>query len=125
MGTPRVLIVEDEPHIVLSLEILLHRAGYETVSAADGEEAMELIRRTRPDVVLLDIMLPKRNGYEICRAVKSDAALASIPVIMLTAKGQEVEILKGLELGASAYIAKPFGNAEVLESVRAALESRA
>ena len=125
MGTPRVLIVEDEPHIVLSLEILLHRAGYETVSAGDGEEAMEIIRRTRPDVVLLDIMLPKRNGYEICRAVKSDAALASIPVIMLTAKGQEVEILKGLELGASAYIAKPFGNAEVLEAVRAALESRA
>ena len=125
MGTPRVLIVEDEPNIVLSLEILLHRAGYETVSAGDGEEALELILRTRPDVVLLDIMLPKRNGYEVCRAMKSDAALASIPVIMLTAKGQEVEILKGLELGASAYIAKPFGNAEVLEAVRAALESRA
>ena len=125
LGTPRVLIVEDEPNIVLSLEILLHRAGYETVSAGDGEEALELMRRTRPDVVLLDIMLPKRNGYEVCRAVKSDAALSSIPVIMLTAKGQEVEILKGLELGASAYIAKPFGNAEVLEAVRAALESRA
>ena len=125
MGKSRVLIVEDEPNIVLSLEILLQRAGYETVSAGDGEEAMELIRRTRPDVVLLDIMLPKRNGYEVCRAVKSDAALASIPVIMLTAKGQEVEILKGLELGASAYITKPFGNAEVLEAVRAALESRA
>ena len=125
MGTPRVLIVEDEPNIVLSLEILLRRAGYETVSAADGDEALDLIRRTRPDVVLLDIMLPKRNGYEVCRAMKSDAALASIPVIMLTAKGQEVEILKGLELGAWAYIAKPFGNAEVLEAVRAALESRA
>ena len=125
LGTPRVLIVEDEPNIVLSLEILLHRAGYETVSAGDGEEALELMRRTRPDVVLLDIMLPKRNGYEVCRTVKSDAALSSIPVIMLTAKGQEVEILKGLELGASAYITKPFGNAEVLEAVRAALESRA
>ena len=122
---PRVLIVEDEPNIVLSLEILLHRAGYETLSAGDGDEALGLIRRTRPDVVLLDIMLPKRNGYDVCREVKSDPALSAIPVIMLTAKGQEVEILKGLELGASAYIAKPFGNAEVLEAVRAALESRA
>ena len=121
---PRVLIVEDEPNIVLSLEILLHRAGYETLSAGDGDEALGLIRRTRPDVVLLDIMLPKRNGYDVCREVKSDPALSAIPVIMLTAKGQEVEILKGLELGASAYIAKPFGNAEVLEAVRAALESR-
>jgi DNA-binding response OmpR family regulator len=125
MGTPRVLIVEDEPNIVLSLEILLRRAGYETASTADGEAALELIRQTRPDVVLLDIMLPKLNGYEVCRVVKSDPTLSSIPVIMLTAKGQEVEILKGLELGASAYIAKPFGNAEVLEAVRAALEPRA
>jgi len=125
MGTPRVLIVEDEPNIVLSLEILLHRAGYETLLARDGEEALELVRRMRPDLVLLDIMLPGRNGYEVCRAVKSEPTLSSIPVIMLTAKGQEVEMLKGLELGASAYIAKPFGNAEVLEAIRAALESRA
>jgi len=125
MGKSRVLIVEDEPNIVLFLEILLHRAGYETVSTGDGEAALEVIRRTRPDVVLLDIMLPKQNGYEVCRSVKSEPALSSIPIIMLTAKGQEVEILKGLELGASAYIAKPFGNAEVLEAVRAALESRA
>ena len=124
-GTPRVLIVEDEPNIVLSLEILLQRAGYETTSAGDGEEALELIRRTHPDVVLLDIMLPKRNGYEVCRSVKSEPTLSSIAIIMLTAKGQEVEMLKGLELGASAYITKPFGNAEVLEAVRAALESRA
>ncbi len=125
METPRVLIVEDEANIVLSLEILLRRAGYETAATGDGEEALDLIRRDRPDVVLLDIMLPKRNGYEVCRAVKADPAISSIPVIMLTAKGQEVEILKGLELGASAYIAKPFGNAEVLEAVRAALEPRA
>ncbi len=120
-----MLIVEDEANIVLSLEILLRRAGYETAATGDGEEALDLIRRDRPDVVLLDIMLPKRNGYEVCRAVKADPAISSIPVIMLTAKGQEVEILKGLELGASAYIAKPFGNAEVLEAVRAALEPRA
>lgn len=125
MRRPRVLIVEDEPHIVLSLEFLLERAGYETMSATDGEEGLALATRLRPDVVLLDIMLPKRNGYDVCRAIKSDPELAGTPVIMLTAKGQEVEVLKGLELGASAYVTKPFGNAEILEAVRAALGPRA
>jgi DNA-binding response OmpR family regulator len=125
MATGRVLIVEDEPHIVLSLEILLQRAGYTTSVATDGDEGLDLIRRQRPDVVLLDIMLPRRNGYDVCRTVKADPALAAIPVIMLSAKGQEVEVLKGLELGASAYITKPFGNAEVLEAIRAALAARA
>jgi DNA-binding response OmpR family regulator len=125
MGKPRVLLIEDEPHILLSLEFLLERAGYETASAADGDEGLALAKRLRPNVVVLDIMLPKRNGYEVCRALKADPGLRSIPVIMLSAKGQEVEILKGLELGAAAYVTKPFGNAEILESIRAALESRA
>lgn len=125
MRRPRVLIVEDEPHIVLSLEFLLERAGYETISATDGEEGLALATRLRPDIVLLDIMLPRRNGYDVCRAIKSDPELAGTPVIMLTAKGQEVEVLKGLELGASAYVTKPFGNAEILEAVRAALGPRA
>jgi DNA-binding response OmpR family regulator len=125
MGKPRVLIVEDEPHIVLSLEVLLERAGYETASATDGEQGLELIRRLRPDVIILDIMLPRRNGYDVCRAVTADPELRAIPVIMLSAKGQEVEVLKGLELGARAYITKPFGNAEILEAIRGALDSRA
>lgn len=125
MARPRVLIVEDEPHIVLSLEFLLQREGYETTAAADGEEGLALVRRLRPDVVLLDIMMPRRNGYEVCQAIKADPELRRIPVIMLSAKAQEVEVLRGLELGATAYIAKPFGNAEVLEAVRAALEPRA
>ena len=125
MSKGRVVIVEDEPHIVLSLEFLLQREGYEPVSAADGEEGLALVKRLRPDVVLLDIMMPKRNGYQVCQAIKSDPDLAAIPIIMLSAKGQEVEILKGLELGASAYVTKPFGNAEVLEAIRAALEPRA
>jgi CheY-like chemotaxis protein len=123
MGKPRVLIVDDEPHIVLSLEFLLERAGYETASAGDGDEALALVRRLRPDVVLLDIMMPGRNGYAVCQAIKSDPGLRAIPVIMLSAKGQEVEIRKGLELGAAAYVTKPFGNAEVLEAVRAALHA--
>jgi DNA-binding response OmpR family regulator len=125
MRKRRVLIVEDEPHIVLSLEFLLERAGYETAAAADGEEGLSLARRLRPDVVLLDLMLPRRNGYEVCQAIKADPDLSAIPIVMLSAKGQEVEILKGLELGASAYVTKPFGNAEVLEAIRAVLDPRA
>jgi DNA-binding response OmpR family regulator len=125
MSRARVLIIEDEPHIVLSLELLLARAGYETASAADGEEGLALARGLRPDVVLLDIMLPKRNGYEVCQAIKADPGLRAVPVIMLSAKGQEVEILKGLGLGAAAYVTKPFGNAEILEAIRAVIEPRA
>jgi DNA-binding response OmpR family regulator len=125
MGKPHVLIVEDEPHIVLSLEFLLQRAGYDTVAAADGEEGLALVRRLRPDVVLLDVMLPRRNGYEVCQAIKADPELRAIPVVMLSARGQEVEVLKGLELGAAAYVTKPFGNAEILEAIRAVLAARA
>ena len=121
MQRPRVLIVEDEPNIALSLEFLLQREGYETSTAVDGEEALALVRQVRPDAVLLDIMLPRRNGYEVCQAIKADPKLRAIPVIMVSAKGQEVEIQKGLELGAAAYVTKPFGNAEILEAVRAVL----
>jgi DNA-binding response OmpR family regulator len=121
MKRPRVLIVEDEPNIVLSLEFLLQREGYETSTAVDGEEALALVRQVRPDAVLLDIMLPRRNGYEVCQAIKADPELRAIPVIMVSAKGQEVEVQKGLELGAAAYVTKPFGNAEILEAVRAVL----
>src|SRR6266536_3161871 len=99
MAKSRVLLIEDEPHILLSLEFLLERAGYETASAADGDEGLALAGKLRPDVVLLDIML--------------------------SAKGHEVEVLKGLELGASAYVTKPFGNVEILEAIRAVLEPRA
>ena len=125
MGRPRVLIVEDEPHIVLSLEFLLQRAGYDTVSAGDGEEGLAQVRRLRPDVVVLDIMLPTRNGYEVCQEMKADPELQTIPIVMLSARGQEVEIVKGLELGAAAYVTKPFGNAEILEAIRAVLAARA
>lgn len=121
MTKRRVLIIEDEPHIVLSLEFLLQREGYETAAATDADEGLALVRRLHPDVVLLDIMMPKRNGYEICQTIKADPELRGIPIIMVSARGQEVEVLKGLELGASAYVTKPFGNAEILEAVRAVL----
>jgi len=116
-----VLIVEDEPHIVLSLEFVLRRGGYETAAAADGEQGLALARALRPDLVLLDLMLPRLNGYDLCRALKADAALRDVPVVILSAKSQEAEIRKGLELGAAAYVTKPFGNAEVLELVRGVL----
>jgi DNA-binding response OmpR family regulator len=125
VAKPRVLIVEDEPHIVLSLEFLLQRAGYETTTATDGEQALELVRSAMPDVVLLDVMLPRRDGYAVCQAIKSDPALRRIPVVMLTARAQEVEVRKGLELGAAAYVTKPFGNAEILEAIRAVLAAPA
>jgi DNA-binding response OmpR family regulator len=123
MGKGRVVIVEDEPHIVLSLEFLLQRQGYETASAGDGEAGLALIQQVRPDVVLLDIMMPGRNGYEICQAMRTDPALRSIPVIFLSAKGHEVEKVKGLGLGAAAYVTKPFGNAEILETIRGVLST--
>jgi DNA-binding response OmpR family regulator len=122
---PRVLIVEDEPHIVLSLEFLLQRAGYVTSTTTNGDQALERCRAERPDVVLLDVMLPRRDGYEVCRAMKADPDLARIPVIIVSARGQEVEVLRGLELGAAAYVTKPFGNDEILEAIRAALAARA
>jgi DNA-binding response OmpR family regulator len=124
MGRPQVLIVEDEPHIVLSLEFLLQRAGYDTVVAPDGEEALAQMRQRRPDVVLLDIMLPKLSGYEVCQAIKAAPELRSIPIVMLSARGQEVEVVKGLELGAAAYVTKPFGNVEILEAIRGVLTAR-
>jgi DNA-binding response OmpR family regulator len=121
MKKRRVLIIEDEPNIVLSLEFLLQREGYDTASATDADAGLSLVRELHPDVVLLDIMMPKRNGYELCQTIKGDPELRAIPVIMVSARGQEVEVLKGLELGASAYVTKPFGNAEILEEIRAVL----
>ena len=121
MTKPMVLIVEDEPHIVLALEFLLQREGYDTATAVDGEAGLSLARELRPDVVVLDIMLPKRNGYEVCRAIKTDPDLGRIPVIVLSARGQEAEVVKGLELGAAAYVTKPFGNIEILRAIRAVI----
>ena len=125
MGRPRVLIIEDEPHIVLSLEYLLERGGYDTATAADGERGLAMARELRPDAILLDLMLPRLDGYQVCQVIKSDPELAGIPVIILSAKGQEVEVLKGLALGAARYITKPFGNAEIIEAVRAVVGPRA
>jgi len=121
--TKRILIVDDEPYIVIPVEFLMRREGYEVTVARDGEAGLEAIRADPPDLVILDVMMPKLNGFEVCEAVRADPALASVRILMLTAKGREAEKKKGLELGADAYIPKPFSTHELVETVRSLLGS--
>jgi DNA-binding response OmpR family regulator len=113
----RILIAEDEPSIVMSLEFLLKGAGYEVMIASDGNEALRLAVEQRPDLVLLDIMLPLVNGFEVCRRLRQDAALQHVPILLLTARGRESEIARGMALGASAYMTKPFATQELVRTV--------
>jgi two-component system phosphate regulon response regulator PhoB len=118
---PRILIVEDEKDIVQVLEFALRQAGFETVSARDAGEAFSRIREKAPDAVILDLMLPDMPGTEICRQLKAAPRTAAVPVIMLTARGDEVDRVVGFELGADDYITKPFSVREVVLRVRAIL----
>ena len=118
----RILIADDEPNIVLSLEFLMRRAGYEVEKVSDGEAALESVRRAPPDLILLDVMMPRRDGFEVCQEIRRDPALAGVRIAMLTAKGREVEREKGLALGADTYITKPFATQEVIDTVRSLLE---
>lgn len=113
-----VLVVDDEPNIVLSLEFLLSQAGFSVTTAGDGDSGLEAARKERPDVILLDIMLPGADGYEVCQSLREEPALQDVPVIMLTARGREVDREKGMSLGADEYIVKPFSTSEVVERVR-------
>ena len=117
----KVLIADDEPNIVISLEFLLSREGFEVLVAVDGEEALAKARAERPDLVLLDVMMPKMNGFDVCQALRSDPELASMRVLMLTAKGRETEVSKGLGLGADAYMTKPFSTKDLVSQVRVLL----
>ena len=117
----RVLIAEDEPSILASLEFLMRQNGFDTRSAADGEEALSLAATFRPHLVLLDIMLPRRSGLEVCRLIRSDAALAGTRVLMLTAKGGKREVERGLEAGADDYVTKPFSTQDLVARARALL----
>ena len=114
----RVLIADDEPNIVASLEFLMEQAGYEVKVAASGQEALALVASFRPDLVLLDVMMPGKNGYEVCQRLKSDPATREVKVVMLSAKGREVEVAKGLELGADAYVTKPFSTRDLVARIR-------
>lgn len=113
-----ILIADDEPNIVISLEFLMKREGYDVSIARDGQETLEAIRRLRPDLVLLDVMMPLRSGLEVLQAVRADEAIAGTRILMLTAKGRETDVAKGLALGADAYMTKPFSTRELAERVR-------
>jgi DNA-binding response OmpR family regulator len=114
----KVLIADDEPNIVISLEYLMKREGHEVVVARDGEQALELIRDERPALVLLDVMMPLKTGYEVCQALRADEATAGIKVLMLTAKGRDTDVAMGLGVGADAYMTKPFSTKELAAKVR-------
>ncbi|MGH8690848.1 MAG: response regulator transcription factor [Burkholderiales bacterium] len=114
----KILIADDEQNIVISLEFLLKREGFEVFVAGDGESALQLIAERRPDLVLLDVMMPKRNGYEVCQQIRANSAWRETKVIMLTAKGREIEIAKGMGLGADAYVTKPFSTGDLVAQAK-------
>lgn len=118
---PSILLVDDEPNIVLSLEVLLRGAGYHVRVAPDGDAALQACRDQVPDLIVLDVMLPRRDGYEVCRLLREKPAWRNVPVIMLTAKGRETERETGIAMGADAYITKPFSNRTILERVETLL----
>jgi DNA-binding response OmpR family regulator len=114
----KVLIVDDEPSIIVPLQFLMEQNGYETSVAFSGEEAMETVAETHPNLILLDIMLPIIDGFEVCQRVRENPEWNDIRIILLTAMGSEANIAKGLALGADAYITKPFSNSEVIAKVK-------
>jgi DNA-binding response OmpR family regulator len=120
----RVLLVDDEPNILLSLEFLMKREGYEVATAGDGELALRALAERVPDLVILDVMLPKLNGFEVCQRIRAEPAWRGVRVLMLTAKGRETEMKRGLELGADAYVTKPFSTRELVAEVRRLLEAK-
>ena len=119
--TKRVLIADDEPNIVASLEFLMEQAGFEVKVATDGAAALAFVASFRPDLVLLDVMMPVKNGYEVCQSLKSNPDTRGVKVILLSAKGRDVEVAKGLELGADAYVTKPFSTRELVARVKGLL----
>ena len=120
----KVLIVDDEPNIVLSVEFLMKREGYEVATAGDGQEALDMLQDVRPDLMILDVMMPRKNGFEVCEAVRAHPQFGSLPILMLTAKGREAEMKKGLSLGADAYVTKPFSTHDLIDRVGELLAGR-
>lgn len=121
----KILVADDEPNIVISLEYLLQREGYTVLVARDGQEALEIIAREKPDLVLLDVMMPKKTGFEVCQALRASDDWQSIKILMLTAKGRDTDVAKGLALGADAYMTKPFSTRELVQKVAEMLGARA
>ena len=117
-----ILVVDDEPNIVLSLEFLLKQAGFRVRTVANGEAALAAIAQEPPDLVLLDVMIPGRDGYAVCQEIRSNPAWRNMRIIMLTAKGGDIQREKGLSLGADEYVTKPFSTRELVERVRRMLD---
>lgn len=113
----KVLIVDDEPNIVIALEFLMQQRGYEVAVAHDGEQAMRLVEAFRPDLVLLDVLMPKQDGYAVCRRIRERNDGKRIRIVMLSAKARDVDVSKGLSLGADAYFIKPFSTRELMGKV--------
>ena len=118
-----ILIADDEPNIVISLEYLLKREGFNVLVARDGEEALDTIVREQPHLVLLDVMMPKKTGLEVCQSVRANPLCAKVLILMLTAKGRDTDLSKGLALGANAYMIKPFSTKELVQKVKTLLET--
>lgn len=113
----KILVADDEPNIVISLEYLLKREGYTVLVARDGQDALDTITRERPDLVLLDVMMPKKTGFEVCQEVRANEDLQGIKILMLTAKGRDTDVAKGTALGADAYMTKPFATRDLVQKV--------
>ena len=114
----RILIADDEPNILISLEYLMKRAGYEVHVARDGQEALDALRALKPALVLLDVMMPRKTGFEVCQELRADESIKDIRVLMLTAKGRDTDIAKGLGVGADAYMTKPFSTRDLVLKVQ-------
>ena len=113
----KVLIVDDEPNIVAALDYLLQRSGYEVRIATNGEEALRQVEAFGPDLVLLDVMMPQRSGYDVCQRIRERPEWSGIRIVILSAKGRDAEVSKGLALGADLYVTKPFSNAELVAQI--------
>ncbi|NTV72379.1 MAG: response regulator [Azonexaceae bacterium] len=119
--TKKILIVDDEPNIVISLEFLMKKEGFSVAVASDGDEALTKVASFAPDLILLDVMMPKKSGFEVCEALRADPANAGLLIVMLTAKGRDTEVAKGLAIGADAYITKPFSTKDLVARVKTML----
>ena len=117
MSKGKILVVDDEIYIVHILDFSLGMEGYEVVTALDGEQALEKVKAEKPDLIVLDIMMPKLDGYEVCKSIKSNAATQHIPVILLSAKGRNVDQKLGFDVGADDYITKPFSPRKLVERI--------
>ena len=119
--TQTILIADDEPNIVISLEYLMKREGYQVLVARDGQEALDAVAAKVPDLMLLDVMMPRKTGFEVCQELRARPECQQLPIVMLTAKGRDTDVAKGQAMGATAYMTKPFSTRELVEKVRALL----